>query len=1026
MRITNSKDVAGRAAATRPSVADGARRSRAGRRRLRKLATLGALTLGALGLSGPAALAARGPSGPADTGTLASIPWAAAAQRLGDLTIPAGVRASAASTSQGPQVGRVVSLNAGGLLSAEPGERLGYRWEIVTRPNGSSAPLQGALDAHPTLRPDRPGRYVLEVTTGRVAAGATGRESRRERSLCARGCSTRTIALTVAPAAGDLGTPVNTIWYGGAGWGVQIGDPSTPAGQFYAAPDPADALQLLVLNRGTLAMLQNASFANDAAGASALLADVAGLSSSDLVIITKPDPLLTNATDSTPAVTIDETLATIGAPAVPGAVATGDAPWSATGGCSAFSAIGVPGLPAGQGQVNPCVASITSTGTLGGDIQGYLRQDLTATHYTFVDDERVPFDTGDPSADPAVVTVGSDEPGSPVTEQTYTSAPLSGFSGFFVVVLNAGTLAPEAQQTFIDINTDNANGVEGLSDMVTMLATWDSDPNALVIVRSVGKVARVGGGPWGEVASELQTLGGSQYYFDALDGTGAGYAQVGPAGTAGYPSPWTQVATSQRSGSGRLTGLLARNNLAQFYPDESYPTDLQDPSRPLAGTLPGIVSLPTSPWPDRDTPGDQDVLDCLAAHVNPLGAMATPIESNYTDQSLVDDWAAWASKIAAPSYYQTLTSYTGCGALTQTDFDNVAAQLEKEWTAVPLVWSLIDSFKASLVDSQGNASQIGKIANDVEQDVNVSSQQASIDPLSLSSDALWVLSTIPGYSEFGDALNFLAGGLGVADDLNNQSDGTNEMQQQITTAAANLGAELETRYTTSIQGLGAVGDILVGDWTKLQDAAENAADTTNAAADWSWTSAQTAQATDGILLATRRQAYEALLPLAYNLYRLQPGDATPAATDAPAYTCTVAVENAFHSATYLDSWQPFASIPANYDGDVPVVNGAGAVEPWVYAGADSSFLTNANGTGQYPGQDLLNAIFATPPSDPIQSAPLFNPLQFAVEAYNNLTTHTTTVTHTTVKATGATSDTYCQATATNDSNGLQPGAASGH
>jgi hypothetical protein len=191
MTIINSTDVAGRAAAARPSAADHDRRSRAGRGRLRKLATLGALTLGALGLSGPAALAASGPSGPADTGTLASIPWAAAAQRLGALTIPTGVRASAASTSEGPQVGRVVSLNAGGRLSAEPGERLGYRWEIVSRPTGSSALLQGALDAHPTLRPDRPGRYVLQVTTGRVAAGAAGRESRRERSLCGRGCSTR-------------------------------------------------------------------------------------------------------------------------------------------------------------------------------------------------------------------------------------------------------------------------------------------------------------------------------------------------------------------------------------------------------------------------------------------------------------------------------------------------------------------------------------------------------------------------------------------------------------------------------------------------------------------------------------------------------------------------------------------------------------------------------------------------------------------------------------------------------------------
>ena len=57
-------------------------------------------------------------------------------------------------------------------------------------------------------------------------------------------------------------------------------------------------------------------------------------------------------------------------------------------------------------------------------------------------------------------------------------------------------------------------------------------------------------------------------------------------------------------------------------------------------------------------------------------------------------------------------------------------------------------------------------------------------------------------------------------------------QQQIITSGADLGVKLESQYTTMIDGFDQVGNILVSDWTKLEDVAQNAADTTNAAADW--------------------------------------------------------------------------------------------------------------------------------------------------------------------------------------------------
>ncbi|MGO9901299.1 MAG: hypothetical protein ACLP0J_16800 [Solirubrobacteraceae bacterium] len=74
-----------------------------------------------------------------------------------------------------------------------------------------------------------------------------------------------------------------------------------------------------------------------------------------------------------------------------------------------------------------------------------------------------------------------------------------------------------------------------------------------------------------------------------------------------------------------------------------------------------------------------------------------------------------------------------------------------------------------------------------------------------------------------------------------------------------------------------------------------------------------------------------------------------------------------------------------------VVSGAGTTESWVYA-VPQSGLDKADPL-RYPTQDLLNAMFVTPQSDPYQTGPLFTPLQVAVETYNDGTTNTISVTH---------------------------------
>jgi hypothetical protein len=817
-------------------------------------------------------------------------------------------------------------------------------------------------------------------------------------------------ASSAVQTANPIGVPIDTIKMQGRSYGAQIGSD-------WVNFADSDALQLVVLNRSNLNLIEDDAFSNDETGATALLAKVQSLPNSDLLILSKPDPTLTNATDSSSAATINEALAAIGAKPVPADVSTGDTPYSESGGCSSFSAIGISGLPVGQGTVNACVAGTDQTGQEGGDIHGTLRPDINRDAYTFVSDQRIPFDTGDPTSDPAVVTVGDNEDGSSLPKQTYTSANLNGGAGFFVLVLDSGNLQRFDQYTFPA--TD-----EGLYNMATVLGGWAGNPNAEVIVRSIGHVSPVSSsgtgqpGGWDAVATQLKALGGSKYYFDALDGTDAGYAQVGPANSPAFPSNFTQVASSERNGTARLTGLLARNDLSELYPDESVPQDLKDQSRPLAGTLPGILSLPTSAWPDRDTVAERNAIACIAKHIDGSVTLDPVIQDNYTNTNLVSNWAGWASTIQNTGYYNTLESYGDCSSFSQTDYTTVSKQLYAEFTAVPEVLNMVNNLEAPLVAAQGGTdTSIGQITDAVDKSVNDDDQAATYDLGGLSSNLLWMISGLPGIGEFADVANLLAGTMATLDSLNVQSDGTNETMEEIQAKGDELGSDIQARLTDSINNLNEVGTILVSDWTKLQDAAENAVASStdpnaapNAAAYWGFTPAANAEAVSDLEVSAKRTAYEALFPAAYNLYDLSNIGAPSTPVDPADYPCTIAQENSEHTGTFLDNWTPFSSIPTNYDSQTPVVSGEGNKDGWTYAGADDDFLQDSSIYGSFPTQDLLDGMF-TPYTVGSQTMPaLFTPLQFAVEAYGDASRNTTLVTHIKVNASKQSSDTGCLAT----------------
>jgi len=917
-------------------------------------------------------------------------------QRRLRVWMPSGTPVAGAGLSRRVKAGHIIHFSAGNSVLATPGMRLAYRWTLVARPPGSRARLSGATTAHPYLRPDVPGRYIAQVSVSEVPMrGAAHARLAGAQLLCdASAGASATVGVAATVAAGPIGVPTDTIASNGGAPGVQIGDSDTTGAEFYPAIEPAKALQLLVLNRSTLSLVQDVSYENDATDAANLVAAVKRLSSSDLVIITKPQPGVTNVPDShngdpTAAASINQALARIGVSPVPVEVSTA-AGCTDHGSCSTFSAIGVPGIPVGQGAVNPGLPGLTRAGVADGDLHGYLREDLAGADYKFINVERVPFSTGDAGDDPAVVTLGSNEPGSEFPKTTYTSDKIAG-PGFFALILNAGSLKPIFQGTF----PDTVQGVHGLGLSLSFYGS-SADANALVFVRSIGAVSRVADtlGNWDFAASKLQKAGGSAYYFDALDGkASAVYAQVGPTGTPGYPSPWTQVASHEASGSGQLSGLLARNPQSQFYPSDPYPRGLKNPDRPLAGSLSGLTSLPTSPWPDRDTAADQAVLGCIAAHVDPNGGLRTPIEDDYTNQNLKGDWSGWAATLRQSDAYTTFTGECKDHPFSESDFDSVRDQLVKEWTAVPRVWQLISSLQSPLVDDQGNASEIASIGAAVNEDVGTKSQPANFDGMGLTMDILLLADAIPGTDEIGIPLGAVASGLGLVQDMDLDSDGA-EALADVSAPAADLGATVARRYATEITGLSQVGDILVTNWPMLETAAQNAGDNTNAAADWSWTTATAKQAADGLLLATRQEAFKTLFPLRYQLYRLQQGTGSlPAsAADYPCQNVVQTYTSGGPSAPVYNTWKPFANV-APRGALTAHVTGQGTTELWAYAGTDN-WLGDGNRQAQLPPVSLLNKMFTDPQDDAGLNTPLFNPLQFALEAYPAAAAPGQGVTHT--------------------------------
>lgn len=171
--------------------------------------------------------------------------------------VPRGVTIAGAGRSRALPLGAVARLDAGGSLPARGtgGEGIRFRWTLVDRPAGSRAELAGAGGSRPLLRGDVPGRYLVRLET-RMRSGkgvaATASSATAEYSYAPQPL----VRVETMAKAGEKEGLAVEAWRECEG-GTAAATPPC----FYSAEKPqVEALQVVVLHRGTLEKISNKSY----------------------------------------------------------------------------------------------------------------------------------------------------------------------------------------------------------------------------------------------------------------------------------------------------------------------------------------------------------------------------------------------------------------------------------------------------------------------------------------------------------------------------------------------------------------------------------------------------------------------------------------------------------------------------------------------------------------------------------------------------------------------------------------------
>ena len=700
----------------------------------------------------------------------------------------------------------------------------------------------------PGITPDVRGTYVSKLAVTDRARSATDR--------------VETTALQPTPLV-----PVDTAATVGGEPGIALGyhpaeqggrEPQGPNEEFFPLGD-GNALQLVVLDRGTLET--ESTWAGPVGGGSIseLTSQLDGVEDDDLVIVTAfagswsgtaTSDLVAN--DGQGVEPIGAALQSIPQQAAYGLEHGGQGSW-----------IGVPGFAAGDAW------EIAGQGDVG--LRGFLSPDNN-DNYAYMAPEPTTYDLG-PDGQAVSIQFGDDQP--------YEGSLPDGQGGFLVAYVDALTLAPadvagvpSGGSVYQTRNADGSPNTDAMFSMAGDLQTAAGQGAPLLVaIRSIGpaplaqigeqppnyegdldfiyeetldffveQVAAVGGhgqAIWGmatkPTGQDSYSLLGSNYAASGQqedpEGTGTDVgSQVGP-------QPQTQ-----------LSGVLARDKDSRYVAKVT--TD-----QPVDATLAKLSLAEPVEWPLSQTAGQRAAIACIG---NAQGLGPDPRVAYWTQTYDAQRWASIQAAISA-------MSSTACSNVDEADFNDVRDELAQE-----IGWLLnVQSYLGALTSPFSNSglssfADLQSITNEVVDAVNPPPPKpAGIDAWAVLGDVADLIGDgeVPFAAQIGEVF-FLA------DDLTSQSDDgpTVNWGERVESASATMGQELAQQLQTVADSNEELADIVVADFNKLRTVGTLGQCTpgqSGCTPEWQITQDQQRDVSRALEVSARRQIWGGILPAGY-------------------------------------------------------------------------------------------------------------------------------------------------------------------
>lgn len=370
-------------------------------------------------------------------------------------------------------VGRPVRLD-GSRSRDEAGRPVEYHWSIVERPAVSRVELVLASDAQPEFTPDRPGRYVFELS---VSVGS--RVSRPARATATADYAPADfVLLDTRVVSGDAATIGSYQISMGLSPSISPGPALYPAPPFTGYTGRPVGFQVMVLNRADGSVRSHKSYpVTTLDQANALATDLAALTADHLVIVSSLQfPASRKITDlcgsTDPAVCkLFGALERVGASSQVGAVGS-----NAMQSPESYALVGIGGIGTGNG-FERWSGNVPGSASIAGTL---LRDSLQLFGFTY---DYVPFETrtaaDTTTAPPDSIVIGDTVYALPA------ALPDANSGGFHVLILDRSTLQPISHTLYV-LNRTGTRDATAVKTMGNDLYAVAKAFNRLVIVTAVG------------------------------------------------------------------------------------------------------------------------------------------------------------------------------------------------------------------------------------------------------------------------------------------------------------------------------------------------------------------------------------------------------------------------------------------------------------------------------------------------------------------------------------------------------------